>query len=115
MSNSTEQGFTPGPWSQSHREREDGTYATEVYCSQGRTIATLSWYAVPHKGGTASSRPANARLIAEAPAMVDALSTARGNLSYVLQTVDLKQVTQGALRNTLDKIDALLARATGAA
>lgn len=68
---------TPGPWGQSHRKREDGMYATEVYDAKGETIATCAWYPVPLGGGhTATNRDANARLIAAAPDLLDACRAA---------------------------------------
>ena len=64
--------FTPGPWSQSHRKSGNG-YSTEVYCAAGQTIAILAWYPVPTPAGIATSREANAKLIAAAPDLMAAL------------------------------------------
>jgi len=70
-------GFTPGPWSQSHRERRDGMYSAEVYCEAGETIASVAWYPVVLGGGvTGTNREANARLIASAPTLLEALALA---------------------------------------
>ncbi len=58
---------TPTPWFQSHRkiaDNEDGMHSTEIYCKDGRTIATLAWYAVDKGNGiTGTSRRANAEHI----------------------------------------------------
>jgi phage tail protein X len=66
---------TQGQWSQSHRETEtNGNYSTEVYCDRGDTIATLSWYANTEvKGVISTYREANAKLIAAAPELLEAL------------------------------------------
>lgn len=76
---------TPGKWYQSHRQipnDENGGYATQVYTEDGETIATLHWYPMPpqkeiHNGKevsvTGTYRSANARLIAAAPELLEAL------------------------------------------
>lgn len=79
-------GPTPGPWAQSHRETDpDGMYRTEVYCSEGRTIATLAWYPAPKVNGvTRTYRESNARYIAAAnPATIAALLKERDHLEEV--------------------------------
>ena len=38
--------FTKGEWRQSHREKSDGMYSTEVYDEEGKTICTLAWHKV---------------------------------------------------------------------
>ncbi len=70
---SAEGKWTPGPWAQSHRKTRDGMYSTEVYDAKGETIATLAWHVVPTENGYATDREANARLIASAPDMAEAL------------------------------------------
>jgi hypothetical protein len=55
---------TPTPWFQSHRQRADGNYATEIYDQSGETIATVSWYPVKTiDGGTISLREVHAHNI----------------------------------------------------
>lgn len=61
------QKHSPLPWSQSHRERKDGIYATEVYDNSGETIAVLSWYQVDMGNGNISTnREENAKFIVHA-------------------------------------------------
>lgn len=74
------QEHTPGPWEQSHRRSDrDGMYRTEVYTPDNGTgdgvIATLAWYPKPidDKGTIGTYRAANARLIAAAPDLLEAL------------------------------------------
>lgn len=59
-----ETAHTPTPWFQSHRKitgNEDGMHSTEIYCKDGKTIASLSWYVVDKGDGvTSTSRGANA-------------------------------------------------------
>ena len=69
---------TPGKWLQSHREipnDKDGMYATQVYTEDGETIATLEWYAMPinEDGAIGTYRAENAKLIAAAPDLLEAL------------------------------------------
>lgn len=70
--------YTPAPWFQSHRpipHDKDGMYATQVYTEDGETIATLAWYAMPkdENGRIGTYREANAKLIAAAPELLEAL------------------------------------------
>ena len=65
--------FTKGEWRQSHREKQDGMYSTEVYDEEGKTICTLAWHKVPIEGGFTTDREANAKLIAAAPLMYEQL------------------------------------------
>ena len=63
--------FTSGEWSQSHRQDSEGMYSTQVYDGRGKTICTLGWHTEPDS--TATDRQENARLIAAAPDMYEAL------------------------------------------
>lgn len=65
---------TPGLWHYSHREGADGMYRTEVFSEQHGGIATCDW-TPKHCGNgvTATYREANARLIAAAPDLLEAL------------------------------------------
>ena len=65
--------FTKGEWRQSHREKPNGMYSTEVYDENGETICTLAWHKIPIEGGYATDRESNAKLIAAAPEMYEAL------------------------------------------
>jgi hypothetical protein len=64
---------TPGPWFQEHRKKANGMYATEVFDKEGQTIATLAWHSKKIGNVTITDREANARLIAAAPDLLDAL------------------------------------------
>ena len=63
---------TPLPWAQSHREYYDpffngNMYSTQVYCLDGQTIATLSWYPDYRADGSVGThREANAQYIVTA-------------------------------------------------
>lgn len=77
--------FTPNEWYQSHRpipNDPDGMYNTQVYTEDGETICTLAWYPKPpvfekvegeKRKVIGSYREANAKLIAAAPNLLDAL------------------------------------------
>jgi hypothetical protein len=68
--------FTPGPWTYSHRMipgDKDGMYATQIYDCAGVTIATADWYPVRGTRCVSTNREENARLIAAAPEMYEAL------------------------------------------
>lgn len=73
--------FTPGPWEREHRKGADGLYRTEVFSKQYGGIATCDW-TPKHCGNgvTETCRRANARLIAAAPEMHEAIKTA---ISYL--------------------------------
>jgi hypothetical protein len=72
----TETKHTAGPWAQSHRQRRDGMWSTEVYDSAGETIATLAWYPVHLPNGSmVTAREANARLISISPDLLATLQT----------------------------------------
>lgn len=101
--------FTPGPWAQSHRKQPDGMWSTDVYDQKGETIATLAWHVVPIKGGIATDREANARLIAAAPDLYEALKSLIPILEAVRYTVGLRG-------NQLERMEAgraALAKARG--
>ena len=72
---------TPGPWRFAHRETLGRGYSTEVFDSEGQTIATMAWHAVPTEYGTTTDREENARLIAAAPDLLEALKSLRAKLA----------------------------------
>lgn len=81
---------TPGPWKQSHRKQPNGDYITQVYCAGGETIANVAWYPVELGDGiTGTSRGANARLIAAAPDLLEALQ----------QSINQMQMAGDAIEN----------------
>jgi len=65
---------TPGPWKFSHRKGNDGMYRTEVFSDVHGGIAVCGW-TLKHCGNgvTATYREDNARLIAAAPDLLEAL------------------------------------------
>lgn len=96
---STETKFTPGPW---HDGGEHG-WSSAVFDANGLPIAFCS---VPGQG----SRKANARLIAAAPELYEALDT----LSLVVGLTAFKHEGQRApLQEAVDAARAALAKARG--
>lgn len=71
---------TPAPWFQEHRKKANGMYATEVFDKEGETIATLAWHSKKLGNITKTDREANARLIAAAPEMLEALKSIQQQL-----------------------------------
>lgn len=68
---------TPGPWQAKHRAGKDGMFRTEIFSSEFGGIATCNW--TPKNCGngvTGTYREANARLIAAAPDLLEALKLA---------------------------------------
>ena len=62
------QDWTPTPWFREYRQQPDGSYATEVFCAEGKTIADCAWYPTPLDslaGKIGSYRMGNARRIVE--------------------------------------------------
>lgn len=67
-------GHTPGPWIAEHRKGADGMYRTEVFSEQHGGIATCDWTPKHCGNGVIGTyREANARLIAAAPELLEAL------------------------------------------
>ena len=95
---------TQGPWSQSHRLNKRGSYSTEVYDSNGEEIATLAWYPVKTEFGIGTNREANARLIAAAPELLEALQAVLEKYEY-----------GNSMGTSLDDARAAIAKATGEA
>jgi hypothetical protein len=49
-------------------------FSTEVFCANGHTIASLAWYPMPMVDGvTKTYREGNARLMAAAPDLLEAV------------------------------------------
>ena len=106
-----EKSFTPGKWKQSHREipgDPDGTYSTQIYTEDGETIADLAWYPRPPIkeviGGKnviviETYRDANAKLIAAAPEMLDALVNLENDNNQIPDAIWEK--VQTAINNAL--------------
>ena len=69
--------YTPGPWLAEHRAVYGGGYNTEVFSATHGVIAICGWTPKPLGDGvTGTYRAANARLIAAAPELLDALRAA---------------------------------------
>jgi hypothetical protein len=89
-------GFTPGPW-QAFTDRHGQSYCIDT--DLGRASTNVTVIADDIRG---EQRHANARLIAAAPELFEALEVARGEIAKVHQ-----------LRSALPQIDAALAKARG--
>lgn len=110
-------GFTPGPWHQSHCKNDDGeTYSTKVY-DHKHVIAVVDWYPIDMGNGRiATSREANARLIAAAPDMYEALKEALPELEESLRECGHDPsvgINASHLIRTIENVEAALAKAEG--
>ena len=110
----SEQKFTPAPWSQAHRIcDEEGNYSTQVFSAEtGETIATLAWAKMPPKKviidgrskiQTGTYREGNAKLIAAAPEMFEALKRVE---AYLVANEDI--LAPFPTRSELDNIRAAM-------
>ena len=101
--------YTPGPWNFAHRRRYDGMYDTEIFDSEGNTVATAAWYALPktHEGMTSTNRMENARLIAAAPDLLEALKSFAGVENFA--------GWHPKYESAIEKARAAIAKATGEA
>ena len=104
---------TPGPWEAKHRAGHDNQYRTEIFSAEHGGIATCAW--TPKNCGngvTGTYREANARLIAAAPDLLEALQAARSELWRLL---DAKGIHPKDIRQWPEalKADAAIAKATG--
>lgn len=67
-------GHTKGPWFTEYRANKRGGYSQEVFDSEGEVVATAAWFPVSlNDTTTTTNREANARLIAAAPELLEAL------------------------------------------
>ena len=93
---------TPLPWAQSHREHDSAEYgrkmySTEVYCADGKTIATLAWYPNYRPDGSIGThREANAAYIVAAcnayPSLLNGLREARDALAEAREALHFHYV-----------------------
>ena len=87
---------TPGEWKQSHRQipnNKDGMYDTQVYTDDGETIATIHWYSKPpiienNVKTIGSYRKENAKLIAAAPDLLEALQLVTDELFQAIECIN---------------------------
>lgn len=96
-------GWTPGPWKRSMPLKGwDGQYNLfEIHWSDdGECVAEIV------------HGEADARLIAAAPELADALGSAFYTLTYIHATTD-DEATRKAAKDTADEIEAALAKARG--
>jgi hypothetical protein len=89
--------WTPGPW------RYDPT-TYRIVDSDGATVAVLP------AAGDQHVREANARLIAEAPALFEAVSEAQDLNSLLLAQRSWTRSAEEIARQTLERINATIAR-----
>jgi len=109
-----EHKHTAGPWGWSHRETANGNYSTQVYDEKGKEIADIAWYPVTQNNITITSREANARLIAAAPELLEALQAAVECGMVPTSTVKDGGANKYARQvQVADMIRAAIARATG--
>ena len=101
--------YTPGPWLHAHREGADGMFRTEVFSSEYGGIAICDW-TPKHIGNgvTATYRVANARLIAAAPDLLEALQALSALPEY-----DGTGTTSRQRLAVKDQVRAAIAKATG--
>ena len=102
-------GHTPGPWATEYRATSRGGYAQEIFDSKGELIATAAWYPIKYSvTTTTTNREANARLIAAAPDLLEALIKA---LPYVECAEDDPAYKAGAVAKVVKNMRAALAKA----
>jgi hypothetical protein len=111
---------TPGPWRhESHASDERGTGViwshagewTEA-CPNGRVVAEVRYYEGEHRawrGATGEEFEANARLIAAAPELLDALNHAIA----IIECAGLASSELPAVRDGIAKARAAIAKAGG--
>lgn len=105
--------FTKGPWSQSHRKTKSGGYSTQVYDSDGETICTLAWYAVPTERGFTTNRSENAQLIACAPDMYEMLERVMCNYQVLASIAGQNGIVFDEYAQDSKDTESLLKRARG--
>ena len=111
----TQREHTPGPWAQKHRKWGDDAYRTQVFPvdDPDNTIATIHWHSVPTEKGFTTDREANARLIAAAPDMLEALRSLSDEVDRIGAALSAKGVGATSLGMKARKARAAIARATG--
>lgn len=98
--------YTPGPWKTEYRKGADAMYRAEIFSEQHGGIATCAW-TPKHCGNgvTETYREANARLIAAAPELLEAL--------IAITTVRCDGMDPTPINEAYEKADAAIAKATG--
>lgn len=108
---------TPGPWCCEHRKGSDSMYRTEVFSVEHGVIATCKW--TPKNlgsGVTGTYREANARLIAAAPDLLEALELAHKALEAIANEMTVGERYTNAGQYLLDSLEPsrdAIAKATG--
>jgi phage tail protein X len=99
---------TPGPWRYGHLKGADGLYRTEVFSDEHGGIASCHW-TPKHCGDgvTETYREANARLIAAAPDLLEALQVVLRDYTAVYDIGDVE------MQPALYQARAAIAKATG--
>lgn len=98
--------YTPGPWKTEYRKGADAMYRTEIFSEQHGGIATCAWTPKHCGNGVIETyREANARLIAAAPELLEAL--------IAITTVRCDGMDPTPINEAYEKADAAIAKATG--
>ena len=113
------QGHTPGPWVYVDAEKEASMQFRKlcVIRGGGKEITSFSWQTPSKAFPSKEESQANARLIAAAPELLEALQGAIGALEQDVDTgADYNDADwSGIAQQRLDDARAAIARATGAA
>lgn len=104
---STKPKFTPGPWNVREQGEKYGTKAPLVVLNNACTCAVAEIYSTDRLKNSES----NARLIAAAPEMYEALNSALQSLAYAAEVLEAPK--QSTMREKVETIRTLLSKING--